>query len=299
MNLVYLIIAHKNPSQILRLIERLDSPNSYFVIHIDKKSKDVYRELARALANHSRCHFAKRISVSWGAITLVEAKIMTFQKLCQLGIDFDFAIVCSGQDYPLKNNTEIRNKLEQYRGKELLDISRLPRETWGEEGGFGRFNRYHFLVGNYTLTFPPYTTTGWKGFIARISPEFLKKRPPLPFGYVPYGGADWYCLTKESVSYINHFLESQEGRKFLNRFRYTSNSSEIVYHTLLGNSPFKDKIANYFPWHIDWSANNPNPAIFTHDRFEELANSDKLFARKFDINVDSKILDMIDEHLLE
>jgi hypothetical protein len=296
MNLVYLVTVHKNPSQILRLIERLDDPGNNFIIHVDKRRNNVYRELTAALADHPRVHFAKRVSVRWGTVKLVEAKLNALHKLVQLGLDFEFAITCSGQDYPLKSNTEIKNKLAQYRGKEMIEISPLPRKGWGDEGGLDRFKRYHLLVDDHKLTFPPYTMTGWKGFVTRLLPKFIKERPPLE--YVPFGGADWYCMTREASFYIHDFFVSPEGRALLRRFRFTSNSAEIVFHTLLGNSPFLDKVADYFPWHIDWSDNKPNPAVFTQDRFEELVHSDKLFARKFDIDVDSKILDMLDEHIL-
>ena len=38
MDFCYAVQAHKNPEQLKRLIDRLDSPNSYFYINIDLNS---------------------------------------------------------------------------------------------------------------------------------------------------------------------------------------------------------------------------------------------------------------------
>ncbi len=45
---------------------------------------------------------------------------------------------------------------------------------------------------------------------------------------------------------------------------------------------------------IDWSRPKPRPATFTHKDFLLLVSSGKLFARKFDMDIDSQILDMLD-----
>jgi hypothetical protein len=66
------------------------------------------------------------------------------------------------------------------------------------------------------------------------------------------------------------------------------------------NSIFEDKVVNDHLRYIDWNkrgAARP-PAILLKRDFGKLANTHKLFARKFDTNVDSEILDMIDKNIL-
>jgi hypothetical protein len=41
-----------------------------------------------------------------------------------------------------------------------------------------------------------------------------------------------------------------------------------------------------------------HPNILTTDNFDDIASSECLFGRKFDMQIDAKILDMIDEFLL-
>ncbi|GHU63145.1 hypothetical protein FACS1894160_3190 [Bacteroidia bacterium] len=38
----YLILAHKNTTQLVQLISALQSENGYFFVHIDGKSENVY-----------------------------------------------------------------------------------------------------------------------------------------------------------------------------------------------------------------------------------------------------------------
>ena len=48
--------------------------------------------------------------------------------------------------------------------------------------------------------------------------------------------------------------------------------------------------------HVDW--NRGNPYVFRKEDFNELMNSDKLFARKFDESKDVEIVNMIYELIL-
>ena len=62
------------------------------------------------------------------------------------------------------------------------------------------------------------------------------------------------------------------------------------------NSPFREKIVNDDKRLINWAEGTDigNPGTYTVKHYAELIQSDKLFARKFDTKIDSKILDMLD-----
>jgi hypothetical protein len=61
------------------------------------------------------------------------------------------------------------------------------------------------------------------------------------------------------------------------------------------NSSFKDSVIPDNYRYLDWSQGGPNPKILTVQDFEALKKTDKLLARKFDIKIDTTILDMLDE----
>jgi hypothetical protein len=60
MRIAYLIMAHKNPTQVIRLIDRLDDEGVSFFVHVDRKADQVYRAVTAALADRANCHFVKR-----------------------------------------------------------------------------------------------------------------------------------------------------------------------------------------------------------------------------------------------
>lgn len=69
---------------------------------------------------------------------------------------------------------------------------------------------------------------------------------------------------------------------------------EMVFQSVLYNSHFREIIVNDNQRYVDWSELQPSPKILTMTDAETLTTSDKLFARKFDPDVDNKILDYLD-----
>lgn len=69
--------------------------------------------------------------------------------------------------------------------------------------------------------------------------------------------------------------------------------------TIIANSKYKEKLYHKFFDNdckaimrlIDWRCGNPY--IFTKTDYDELVSSSMMFARKFDPNVDSEIIEMI------
>ena len=58
------------------------------------------------------------------------------------------------------------------------------------------------------------------------------------------------------------------------------------------NSPYKYKCEDYLHY-VDWSECKNSPKIFKMKDLSALKNSNKLMARKFDIEVDFKIVNAI------
>jgi hypothetical protein len=61
LRIAYIILAHAQPAQLCRLIQRLDGDHARFLIHIDKKSsRNVYEQAHRALCTNPRVTFLRR-----------------------------------------------------------------------------------------------------------------------------------------------------------------------------------------------------------------------------------------------
>ena len=99
------------------------------------------------------------------------------------------------------------------------------------------------------------------------------------------------------IEYINNFI--LQNNAFVNYFKYVFIPDEVFFQTIILNSPFKDNVINDDLRYVDWENPNPNvPAILGENDWTTIINSSKFFARKFDITRDSKILDMIDQKIL-
>lgn len=74
MQINYIILTHKNPQQLERLINRLDADNICFYIHIDKKTNI---EHFKYLEKQNVVLIDHRIDVVWGDFSIVNATLNT------------------------------------------------------------------------------------------------------------------------------------------------------------------------------------------------------------------------------
>lgn len=131
----------------------------------------------------------------------------------------------------------------------------------------------------------------YKAFIkyTKIFKRNISDFPPF------YYGSALFSITHNTMEYILHYL--QKNREFYDFIQNSYCIDEIVFQTIILNSELKNKIENDNKRFIDWSARKASPKIFTLEDFDRLVNSGKLFARKFDSNIDNKILNALENHI--
>jgi Core-2/I-Branching enzyme len=283
MKVVFLILMHKNSEQTIRLIERLDSPASIFIVHVDRRASDaIYRPMVAWAARHNRVHLAKRCSCRWGGFGIVAATLECLRAALRLGQDFDYAMLLSGQDYLIKPLAAVFEFLRAQRGKQFIEVFRidLPNRWSGNAGAFEPTHRVFW----YHLAF----RSRW---------IHVPIRRGLPYGMKPYGGSQWWCLTYECVAAIDKVVRSKP--KVLRYFRNVFIPDEIIFQTIVSNSRFAGDVLCDDLHYADWTRPNPwPPRILDASDFERIRSSGKLFARKFDIAHDRSVLDKIDRELL-
>jgi len=123
MKIAYLILAHKNPQQILRLVSRLNTDDTTFIIHIDKKTiPEVFREISLSLEDYPNVYFTKkRHKIYYGHISLVYETLECLRELYKRHILFDYVICLSGQHYPIKSNEQIQHFLQKNNGLSFIE----------------------------------------------------------------------------------------------------------------------------------------------------------------------------------
>jgi hypothetical protein len=228
---------------------------------------------------------------AWGTYQLINVMLDAMKKaVC---FDYNYFINLSGQCYPLKSIDSIKKALH---GKNLafMDFFKIPDARWGKQGGLERLNYSYYEnpfsnLHNILLEKMLGSSKNDKKRVIKL-PRINRR---IPYNLEPYGGSMWFCLTKKHVDYILEYLKNKPA--LLDFFKHTQIPDELLFQTIIMNSPLKDTVLNDNLRYIDWSKKGvPLPSILTVDDAKNLLNSQKLFARKFDIELDEKILNLID-----
>lgn len=91
------------------------------------------------------------------------------------------------------------------------------------------------------------------------------------------------------MKYILKFIKSNDGQ-YIKDFKYTACPDEYFFQIIIMNSEYKDSVVNNNLRYIDWSEGNNSPKIISIQDINQILKSDKLIARKFDIDIDKEIL---------
>ncbi len=283
MRVAHLIMAHKNPSQLLRLIKKLEHPEADFFIHIDKKVDITY---FHELSDLPQVNFIKnRTLVNWGGYSTTNAILTSVKEVLDLDENYDFINLLSGQDYPLRNTQIIHDHLAKNTGKNFISYD--EESIWLLEAK-ERYKKYHFTDFNFK----------GKHFIEKIV-NWITPNRTFPLKMKIYGGAKgtWWTITPECASYV---CQSVNSSKKLHAFlKFCWGSDEFLISTLIMNSPFKNSTINDNFRYIFFPPKSARPKNLLIGDFEQLISSEMLFARKFETDVDIKILAEIDRYTIK
>ena len=279
MPLAYVIRAHHRPAQLARLVERLATGDASFYVHVDARaSQAIYDDMRQRLRGRDDVRWTPRVKTYYGGFSHVRSLL---SGLSEVDTVPEHVVLLSGQDYPLRAAAEIEQTLRARAGESLLEHFRIPaHDRWPDEnGGLDRIRYVHLERLRYrtrTLRLP---------FVTRSFPEGLE----------PHGGSAWGVLSAEAVRTVLAFPATQpDAFRF---FEHVRMPDEIFLQTVLLNSPERERVANESVHHIEWPGGS-HPVTFGRDDLPRLAASRKLFARKFDVEQDAEILDLIDRELL-
>jgi Core-2/I-Branching enzyme len=292
MKIAYLILAHTNPRLIKKAVECLSCEDVSFFIHIDAK---IPVNRFDSIRGKNVFFVDKRIAVYWGEFSQTEAIFLLIQQALAAPQGYDYLVLLSGSDFPLRSGRHIRSFLERNQGGEFITMFKLPAPGMP----ISRLN---------TVRFP--STRPVLRFVFRALAKFgLAQRDYRRYlgDLQPYSGHTWWALSRESCEYIIEFREkhSEVAAFFENTFA----SDEMLIHTILGNSRFRSRIRRHLVYE-DWPAEGPrrHPKMITAEHVDLFESQDEvvapdlhgpgemLFARKFsddDLHLVERVEQMI------
>lgn len=283
MRIAHIIIAHKNPIQLERLLDRMEHPDFDFYIHLDKK---IDMEPFKHLGNKTRVKFIQnRLLCNWGGYSTLRAMVSSLKEVLDNDVTYQHYNLLSAQDYPLKTNSEIYNFFLHNKDRSYVYYEKQNESKWWIDA-VERFERYHLTDFKFK----------GKSSIERIINKVLPKRK-FPISVELYGGSksSWWSLNEDAAVYVTEFLK--KGNDLDSFLKYCWGTDEFVIPTVLLNSPIKSSIVNNNLRYIDFPEGKANPKILTNDDLKSLIESEMLFGRKFDIDINADVLDIIDKHI--
>jgi len=277
----YMILAHKNPDQLQKLLGTLDRPENDIYLHIDRKAGFDYGQFSVKQATLESIN--PRIRVTWGGASIVRVEMALLEAAVKR--PHSYYHLLSGLDLPLKSNEHISKFFSDNAGKEFLDLWKMPDHTRKRVEYFTPFPEgFHFFL------------TNWLNHAFKaIFPIRINKDVEF------YQGSQWFSITEDFARFV---VDHKDWVR--KTFRHTGMCDEIFLPTLLMMSPFKDNVylselaeghaitmANlrYIAW--GGSGSIRHPRTFTINDYDTLTKVPHLWARKFDETIDSEIIDKL------
>jgi len=279
----YLIIAHKVDKTLNSLIALLDDSRNDIFLHVDKKN-DSFQKTDIRKTNCSNLVIVSRLSVSWGGYSLIECELLLFEMASNYG-RYSYYHLLSGQDLPIKSQDYIHNFFDCNKGKEFVNFqsSKFTSED--------RI-RYYYLLQEKRGRF---NTHSRLDYLEIKLLDFQKKIGVRRNKHISFQkGAEWVSVTD---CFVRTLLAQKKWIK--KTFRFTQCCDEVYKQTFAINFGFNDSLFSQnkndscmsMMRLIDWKRGKPY--IWRISDKEELMQSECVFARKFDSDVDSSIIDYL------
>jgi hypothetical protein len=266
MKIAYLILAHNYPGHLARLTQALATPNTAIFIHIDKKT-DIRPFLE--IAGENIQFTPERVAVYWGDYSTTEAILILINAAMAGSERFDYLVLISGSDYPVRTAAQLEGYLVKHRESEFINMAMMPSTAASKPL-------------SWLTDYRP--RPGLKGkLIAQVRRVLVKvgilsrgRDYKTCFGgLTPYAGSTWWALTHDACAYIQNFVA--RNRRMMKFYANTTLSDEMVFQTILGNSRFKEKVRRNLTY-TDWSLGGPHPSNIEMRHVERIRSEKVLTA---------------------
>lgn len=264
--IIYFLPVFNNLNQLKILVdELLKYPFIRIIIHCDIKSNDETKLYVDNLVNNNEdVHQIDSMNVFFFTWNLVEIKLKAIQYAKKFD-DWSHMIFCSSQCLPLVPQEEFVLKLKD--NISYMHYCDARRDWW--------------------VTISKRLENIW--IYDEISNYFLNlgKRDTIPYENI-YAGSDWFILARSACN----FLISDQLAPDRAFFKTTTLPAECYPHTMLINNKFNVQKHSYL--YVDFAngdGTHPKTLDMTDlPKIIEAKNNGCLFARKFDVDVNSDIV---------
>jgi hypothetical protein len=275
------VLSHRGSAQIARLVSRLqDGGDVVVAIHHDPSGEPL-----RLRPSSSVVLVPDPVPCPWGRLSRTEAIRRSLEWLRANVPTLSWALVISGQDYPIRTMASIE-----------AELAAAPCDA---------FIRHFPLDGDPAEDVHRWQTRTRQRYIyrRRLPGTFRSVRLPwprrLPFndGVRLYSGEQWVNL---SVPAIDKLLHSPLQEPLLRYLRWAPLPDEVAVVTLALNGKPDLTVLNDRKRYLRWpQPGAKHPAIISPEDLPELRTSSAFFARKVDLGAWPEVCDALDDLALD
>ena len=257
----------------------LEDERNDIYIHLDSNVRDRNFLMQELKSNVSQIELIERINVNWGGFSLVRCELNLLKTAVMYDIKYSMYHLISGTDLPIKNQDYIHAFFEN-NCSEYIRFDPKPISLY--EDRLRYFYPFQDIIGR--------NHGKYIAFLEVLQNRLLKIQRFVKINRCKkislFKGVQWFSITDNLARYVltqENFIQKT--------FKYSLCSDELFLQTIVMGAPYKNNIVNCSLRYIDWERGEPY--TFRADDYEELMNTEDLFARKFDMQVDEKIINMI------
>ena len=312
---LFMIMCHKNLSQVLTLAKTLLSSESDVVVHVDSSVSDAeYRSFLNDVKDVENLYVTdKRIHGVLDTRSLVDIVFVMLEYVRTENLQYKNYCLMSGQDFPIKPINQINETLLRNHPVPYIDCTPYDKGNWifhkfrytptlmrlnsftsklGRKNPFRKILRALAMIGQKCAQ-----------LLIITSYDQIKKQ-----GVGLYGGSAWWVLPDIAIDFIYNEYKNQS--EIVKSLLQTLTPEETFFQTMAMLSPCKEMVhinpvdqveQSCKTWAYFSDEDKPfkgHPYIFTVNEFEKLRASSCWFARKFDVQHDSEIIEMIKNKLI-
>ncbi len=299
MRLAVILLVHQNPEQVNIFIRQLlNDLDADIYIHISKKYDEMIRN---HLIKDDRIFITKNnIVINWGSDGLTKALLIMLNEVSNSNKHYDYVIVCTGQDLLVRKG--LSEYLENHNGQIFLEIRNEPEReahlktrlfhTWPDIYTRKYDSKIHPLRLIRSLRY----RLIMKGLpIGKKKFSFDVSKLKLYYNYI------WCTLPFEVVAYVTNYVN--EHPEWMELYTGSLFPAECFLGTIIMQSKYRDRIVfNGFKskslTFLKEMDENMHPPILKMGDVKAIEESECFFARKFDVNVDSKIVEHFGDKIL-
>lgn len=251
----FLILAHNEFGVLQRLLDALDVSGNHVFVHIDKKvtqMPELVMRKGRLLV------LSKRIKTYWGDISLIEAEYELMKAASKCG-PFDYYHIISGTHFIIVGQNTFESRYNSFGGKSVLQ----PAEIFPGEIRM-KIGKYHFFIKKQGSL---------KNLLWRLLLKIQDYLPKRDISHINSKASQWCSLSQNDVTML---LENE--KKLLRVFRRTFCCDEFFVPTALSILGIDAFLYNKLLF-VDFD--KANPRVLKLADFDDIMDSDCIFARKF------------------